>query len=169
VILLTKYVVEIALKYLTDRLALAVLMASAICLLLILAPGELGIWMKMHAIWFFMSRLFCLCYLPSKYVLDKVSEIASNNKRHERLIHLTRREKEILSPYVQNDFRTRGILNTDPVAKGLVHDGVLYNPGVVVDNNGYAAYNIQDWVRAYLKEYPQTLSGISIVPAAGDI
>jgi hypothetical protein len=51
----------------------------------------------------------------------------------------------------------------------LVHDGVLYNPGVVVDNNGYAAYNIQDWVRAYLKEYPQTLSGISIVPAAGDI
>ena len=35
--------------------------------------------------------------------------------------------------------------------------------------NGYAAYNIQDWVRAYLKEHPQTLSGISIVPAAGDI
>ena len=74
---------------------------------------------------------------------------------------MTRREKEILSPYVQNDFRTRRILNTDPVAKGLVHDGVLYNPD--------AAYNIQDWVRAYLKEHPQTLSGISIVPAVGDI
>ena len=43
------------------------------------------------------------------------------------------------------------------------------NPGVVVDNNGYAAYNIQDWVRTYLKEHPQTLSGISIVPAAGEI
>ena len=108
----------------------------------------------MHAVWFFLSLLFCLCYLPSKYVLDKVSEIASNNKRHERLRHLTRREKEILSPYVQNDFRTRRILNTDPVAKGLVHDGVLYNPGVVVDNNGYAAYNIQDWVRTYLNLRP---------------
>ena len=43
------------------------------------------------------------------------------------------------------------------------------NPGIVVYNNGYAAYNIQDWVRAYLKEHPQTLSGISIVPAVGDI
>ena len=82
---------------------------------------------------------------------------------------MTRREKEILSPYVQNDFRARRILNTDPVAKGLVHDGVLYNPGIVVYNNGYAAYNIQDWVRAFLKEHPQTLSGISIVPAVGDI
>lgn len=165
----TKDLIEAVLKHLTDRIALAALFASSISFALMLVPGQLGVWMTAHWVWPFLGLLFSLCYLPTRVILDGVSELAAHRKRCKRLKNLTRREKEILAPYIRNDFRTRRILHTDPVAKGLERDGVLYQPGVVRDNLGHEAYSIPDWVRTFLKKHSDTFEGIPNKGASGDL
>jgi hypothetical protein len=50
----------------------------------------------------------------------------------------------------------------------LAEDGVLSTPAVR-DNNGYAAYNIQDWARSYLKKHPEAFTDIPNLPKTGDV
>jgi superinfection exclusion protein B len=75
------------------------------------------------------------------------------------LHNLTGREQEILLPYIVNDFRSRRIGKTDPVAQGLADDGILYAPDVAIAADGGKAYNIQDWVRVYLKKRIELVGG----------
>jgi hypothetical protein len=65
---------------------------------------------------------------------------------------LTGREQKILLPYIANDYRSRRIVRTDPVAQGLADDSILCAPDVPIDASGGKAYNIQDWARVYLKK-----------------
>ena len=166
--LTTKDAIEVFIKYLTDRIALAILFASIISLPLMLIPGPLGTWMIAHWTWPFFGLLLSLCYLPTRAILDGVSERAARNKRHERLKRLTKKERELLEPYIRNDFRSRRIWYTDPVAKGLADDGVLSIPDVIDDNSGGRAYNIQDWARSYLKDHPEMFADIPKAQKTGD-
>ena len=148
---LSKEAIEVFLKHLTDRVALAFVFLSVVLLASMAIPGAIGGWAKDRATWLALG-IFGLCYLPTRFVLEKVSEWQAARKRESRLQNLTGREKAILAPYLHNDFRTRRLLHTDPVARGLADDGVLYRPDVPRDEKGYEAYNIQDWARKYLKE-----------------
>jgi hypothetical protein len=158
---ITKDAIETILKHLTDRIALAVLFLCVISLAVMLTAGEVGDWMRAHWLWIFFGLPGSLCYLPTRFVLDKVAETLTENKRHERLDDLTRREKEFLAPYIQNDYRARRVLHTDPVAKGLRDDGVLSAPDVALDQSKMKAYNIQNWARSYLKKHPDILRDVS--------
>ena len=93
------------------------------------------------------------CYLPTGFIIRRVGELSSSHKRQQRLYRLTPREKEILGPYVHNNWRIRRIRYDDPVAKVLADDGMLYAPDVPPDNNGYVAYSIQDWTLSFLREH----------------
>ena len=155
-------------KHLTDRIALAILLASSVSMLLMLIPGQVGIWMKAHWIWPFLGFLLSLCYLPTRLLLDEVSERHKQHKRNLRLQNLTKKEKEILAPYIYNDFRSRRIFYRDPVAKGLVDDGVLSAPDVPPDGSGCVAYNIQDWVRLSLKKNLEWVGPSKSGPQGGD-
>jgi hypothetical protein len=150
---LTKDAIEVILKHLTDRLALALLFLSALLLAAMAIQGEVGDWSRGHKTWIAFALLGSVCYLPTRLVLERASEWQTSQKRKKRLHNLTPREKQLLAPYVHNDFRTRRIPHTDPVAKGLADDGVLYRPDVPRDDSGHEAYNIQDWARMYFKKH----------------
>jgi hypothetical protein len=106
----------------------------------------------------FGSLLVSACYLPTGFIFHKIAESSSNRKRQGRLFRLTPREKDILGPYVHNNWRIRRIYHDDPVAKVLADDGLLYAPDVAPDNNGYLAYSIQDWVLTFLREHTGLVS-----------
>jgi len=163
-----KDTLEILLKYLSDRVALAVAFASIVCLLLILLPYQIGVWMLAHWQWPFFGLLFAVCYLPTRAILDGVSERSAKNRQVARLHNLTKREKEILSPFVHNDYRSRRIIHSDPVAIGLVDDGILYCPSVPLDANNYRAYNIQNWALLYLANHLELINPRDANPRTGD-
>ncbi len=150
---LTKEAIEIFLKHLTDRVALGLFFLSLILLASMALPGASGNWAREHSTWVAFGILGPLCYLPTRFVFEWVSEWQAGYKRKSRLESLTGREKAILAPYVHNDFRTRKILHTDAVARGLADDGILYRPDVPRDQAGHEAYNIQEWARKYLSEH----------------
>jgi hypothetical protein len=149
---LTKEAIEIFLKHLTDRVALALLFLCAVLLASMAIPGASGDWARTHTTWVAFGILGPLCYLPTRFVFEKIADWQADSKRKDRLHNLTGREKTILAPYVHNDFRTRRIPHSDAVARGLADDGVLYRPDVPRDQAGCEAYNIQEWARKYLKD-----------------
>jgi hypothetical protein len=156
---LTKDAIEIFLKHLTDRVALGLLFLSLILLASMAIQGSAGYWARTHATWVAFGILGPICYLPTRYIFEKLPEWQAAQKQKRRLHNLTEREKAILLPYIANDFRSRRILRTDPVAQGLADDGILYAPNVAVDNDGGKAYNIQDLSRLYLKKHIDLVGG----------
>lgn len=155
---LTKEVLEVFLKHLTDRAALTIFLASLVCFILMLFPGPLGSQTRMH--WFFITTCFVLsvCYLPTRFVLENASEYETSRKRNRRLDDLVPEEKAILKEYMSANVRTRWISTKDAVAKGLADDGVLYKPAVPPDaTTGWSAFNIQEWARLRLKKHPEKL------------
>lgn len=138
-------------------------------------PGLLGPsapWLHDHPIVFVLGILVPIVYLPTGPIAtkihDKIGQSDVERKRNNRLENLTKGEKELLEPYIRNDYRSRGILHSDTVAKGLADDGVLYAPDVVRDNLGHVAFNIQDWARLYLKKHPEILSDVPKLQKSGD-
>jgi Super-infection exclusion protein B len=158
---LTKDAIEVILKHLTDRVALAVLLLSLILLAAMLVPNPVGNWARSNPMYIAFGILGPLCYLPTRWLLEKFSESQEAGKRHKRLHNLTPREQQILGPYIRGDYRTRSLPHTDAVAKGLADDGVLYRPDVPRSPNGDEAYNIQDWARNHLKAHPDLLGKFS--------
>jgi hypothetical protein len=154
-------VVEALLKNLSDRIALAILLLSAVCLILMLIPGRVGVWMVDHWVWILLGLLGSLCYLPTRIVLEKASEWASERKRRERLRHLTAGEKDLLRIYIIEDIRSKKILRADAVAAGLADDGILYCPKVTSEETYFRSYNIQDWARLYLKKHFELIAELS--------
>jgi hypothetical protein len=156
---LTKEAIEVFLKHLTDRVALGLLILSLILLASMAIPGSTGSWARGHATWVAFGVLGPICYLPTRYLFDKWENWRDWQKRKHRLRNLTKREQEILLPYIVNDFRSRRINRLDPVAQGLADDGILYAPDVAVAADAGKAYNIQDWCRVYLKEHIDLVGG----------
>ena len=156
---LTKEAIEVFLKHLTDRVALGLLILSLILLASMAIPGSTGSWARDHATWVAFGVLGSICYLPTRYLFEKWEDWQAWQKRKRRLHNLTKREQEILSPYIVNDFRSRRINRFDPVAQGLADDGILYAPDVAVAADAGKAYNIQDWARVYLKGHTYLVGG----------
>jgi predicted CXXCH cytochrome family protein len=125
---LTKDAIEVILKHLTDRLALAALFLPLILLVATLVPNPVGNWARSNPMYIAFGILGPLCYLPTRWLLEKFSESQEAGKRHKRLDNLTPREQQILGPYIRGDYRTRNLPHTDAVAKGLADDGVLHQP-----------------------------------------
>jgi hypothetical protein len=169
-------IIELIVKNLTDRIALGVLFLSVILLgVAYWLPGLLGPtapWLHNHPIVFVLGILVPIVYLPTGPIVtrvhDRISQSEADNRRNHRLQNLTRGEKVLLEPYIREDYRSRRILHTDPLAKGLAEDGVLYIPDVVRDNLGHIAYNIQDWARLYLKKHPEILKDVPRLQKSGD-
>jgi len=155
---LTRDAIEVILKYLTDRLALAALFLSLLLWASTPFSNPVGNWARSNPMYIAFGILGPLCYLPTRWLLEKFSEWQAARTRHRRLEHLTPREQDILGPYIRGDYRTRRFSHTDPVAKGLADDGVLYCPNVPRTNDGKEAYNIQDWARKSLKSHLNLLS-----------
>lgn len=146
---------EVLLKSLTDRLALAALFGCLFLRISMFFPDTgIGKWSNDHGLWIFFGILFPICYLPTRHIFDWIEKWQLNRKRNARLHNLTKREKEILAPYIaeNNDFRVRRFVFSDPVAKVLADDGVLCVPNMERDTYGKIAYSIQDWARTYLKK-----------------
>jgi hypothetical protein len=114
--------------------------------------------LEKYQFFIFGSLLVSACYLPTGFIFRKVADLSSNHKRHQRLYRLTPREKDILGPYVHNNWRIRRIYYDDPVARVLVDDGILYVPDVSSDNNRNLAYSIQDWALSFLQKHPELVS-----------
>jgi hypothetical protein len=71
---LTKEAIEIFLKHLTDRVALAFLFLSLILLVSMAIPGSAGSWARSHAVWIVFGILGPLCYLPTRFIFEKLPE-----------------------------------------------------------------------------------------------
>jgi hypothetical protein len=166
---LTKDAIEVILKHLTDRVALAALLLSLILLGAMLVPNPVGIWARSNPMYIAFGILGPVCYLPTRWLLEKFAESQESGKRHKRLRNLTPREQQILGPYIRGDYRTRNLPHTDAVAKGLADDGVLYRPEVPRTPNGEEAYNIQDWARNYLKTHPDSLGKFNAEVVATEV
>jgi hypothetical protein len=153
-------IAEVLLKSLTDRLAVAaILVCSGLILLWFALPNSaVGKWSEEHIVLIFIVGFFAFCYLPTRLIVERMQSWETDHevqrKYEKRLKRLTKREKEILAPYIVGDFRTRRFPDRDPVAKGLADAGILYCPQVTEDVYGNAAYNIQDRVLEYLKANP---------------
>lgn len=150
-------ILEILLKNLTDNIALGVLLGCAILRITMFFPSTgMGAWSSDHWLPIDLGILFSACYLLARRIHEWDANRKANNKRHQRLHNLTKREQQILAPYIaeKNDFRVRRFLYTDPVAKVLADDGVLSIPNMERDRYGKIAYSIQDWARGYLKTKP---------------
>ena len=99
---------EVLLKSLTDRLALAALFGCLFLRISMFFPDTgIGKWSNDHGLWIFFGILFPICYLPTRHIFDWIEKWQLNRKRNARLHNLTKREKEILAPYIaeNNDFR----------------------------------------------------------------
>lgn len=111
---LTATAIEVVLKHLTDRIALAVLAMSLILCGSMAIPGDAGNWARAHRMWIAFGILGPICYLPTRFILGKFPEWGTTRKRESRLKRLTAREKAILAPYVRYDFRARRIFHVTP-------------------------------------------------------
>jgi hypothetical protein len=141
---LTTDIIEVFLKHLTDRIALAIFLLSLISLGLMWDNGQVGIWMRGHWTWALLGGLGSLCYLPTRMIQEKTAAWGSERKRHQRLHRLTKIEKQLLRPYVEHDERSQLFFNSNAEAAGLADDGILYCPAVPSDQFERRAYNIQD-------------------------
>src|ERR1700687_3019338 len=121
---LTRDAIEVILKHLTDRLALAALFLSLLLWASTSFSNPVGNWASSNPMYIAFGLLGPLFYLPTRWLLEKFSEWQAARVRHRRLENLTPREREILGPYIRSDYRTRRLPHTDPVAKGLADDGV---------------------------------------------
>ncbi len=149
--------IEALLKHLSDRLALAILLASLLCFLLMLGPWAPSLWMREHWMWPFLGGLLAGCYLPTRFILANTSEFYSHRRRVKRLHSLTNEEKQILRGFIKDDSRTSWFRDDNAVARGLADDSVLYIPSVNTNQFNEIAYNIQDWARLHLKKNPELL------------
>ena len=151
--------IEALVKSLTDRVVMAV---AGVSVLLIgiskLFPtssvGQLG---NAHVGWVYLIFLFCVLYLPTRYVLQGMDDWDATRKKHSRLQDLTKDEKETLNEYIGRNCRTVWFDHRDAIAKGLAEEGVLYCPDVPRRQAGEVAYNMHEWVRRYLKKCPTLL------------
>jgi Super-infection exclusion protein B len=163
----TKDIIEALVKNLTDRIALAIFLASAILSSLILISSKAGLALEKYQFVIFGCLLVSACYLPTGFILHKIAESSSDRKRQQRLFRLTKREKEILAPYVHNNWRIRRIYYDDPVARVLADDGVLYAPDVPPDSNKHLAYGIQDWALSFLMKHSELVGPPNGGPQSG--
>jgi hypothetical protein len=165
-------IVELIVKNLTDRIALGVLFLSIILLgICYWFPGLLGgaaPWLQDHPLLFVFGILGPICYIPTGPIVSRFQELQANdkvqrdeqkksNEQQQVLYHLTSGEKAMLSKWIAEDYRSRRILATDPIAQGLEDVGVLHAPNVALDSLKQKAYNIKDWAKEYLKEHPELL------------
>ena len=150
---------EVVLKSLTDRLALAGLFLAVLFILIAKAfpASAVGNWTNEHLVWAYGIGLFSLCYLPTRAILEKTAAWSISRKQQKRLHSLVPDEKRLLSVYIDNNLRTHHVYSTDGTARGLAHDGILYIPDVE-PYHGHTHYNIQDWVRLYLIKHPDLLT-----------
>src|ERR1700734_2268830 len=95
---LTKDAIEVFLKHLTDRVALGLLFLSLILLASMAFPGSTGSWARAHGTWVAFGILGPICYLPTRYIFEKLPEWQASQKHKHRLHHLTEKEKAILLP-----------------------------------------------------------------------
>jgi hypothetical protein len=71
---LTKDAIEVILKHLTDRLALAALLLSLILLAAMLVQNPVGTWARSNQVYIAFGILGPLCYLPTRWLLEKFSK-----------------------------------------------------------------------------------------------
>jgi len=164
-------VLEILLKNLTDNLALGIFLGCAVLRITMFFHNTgIGKWSSDHWLPIYLGILFSFCYLAARRIHEWDGNRKSNSRRNKRLHNLTKREKEILAPYIAevNDFRVRRFLFSDPVAKVLADDGVLSIPSMERDMYGKIAYSIQGWAREYLKDNPTLLGKYKPRNESGD-
>jgi hypothetical protein len=161
---------QVALKYLTDRLALAGLFMSIASLILMTFHNIADIWLREH--WQYPAVVggFAICYLPTGPIIKRCHEWGARREqtrkqryeleeKQELLAHLTHGEKTMLAKYVSGtgNVRSRRILASDPIAQGLEDLRILYSPNVGLDEYNQKAYNIHSWAREHLKKHPELL------------
>jgi hypothetical protein len=124
---------------------------------MVLLPSTVaGAWAKNHWLWVFFAGTGSLCYLPTQFILNKLSDWQTERKGGSQLRKLTKQEKLILASYLESDCRAIRWNGADPVLLALVDGGILYCP-TPRDSVGYQHFNIRDWALAYLKEHPDLI------------
>lgn len=153
---------EVVLKSLTDRLALASLFLALLFLLFakLIPDTALGGWANRHLVWVYGIGLFSLCYLPTRHILEAIEGWHTNRKQCARFSDLPRDEKQILRQFMELNEKTAWFDQQDAAAKGLAEEGILYCLEVPRRQNGTIAYNMRDWARRYLKRNLRLLQEI---------
>lgn len=86
-------------------------------------------------------------------------------QEREKMLHdLTPDEKAYLAPYILDKENTQYFLIEDGIAGGLEAKGIIYQARDVGDMIEGFAYNLQPWVRNYLKQKPHLLEGANPNP-----
>lgn len=171
----TTELLEVLLKNLSDRIALAILLVSIICFLLMLGPGSVGIWMRAHWMWPFFGALGSVCYLPTKHILqfveDKETQRKAKKEQGERwrkqleqvehqLKRLTPSEKSVLKFYVQNMKKVQYVSWSNiAVPRSLAAAGILVETSTK-DGSGAIVFEIGVLAFEYLCAHPD-LVGLS--------
>jgi len=112
--------------------------------------GLVGLGFIIAATWIVVTALIWF----AKRCHQAWSAHQAEEKRRRRLHALTADERRILSPYIEDEVRSR-ILHSAPdlgAAQGLADDGILYRPDVLRREQIAVAYNIQEWALAYLRK-----------------
>jgi len=149
-------------------MAAAVLLLSALAMLLSYFVPFVGSWVQAHYIWIFFGTAGPICYLATRPLVDRYNEWDEKRKEsfkrekeraecHARLNHLTAQEKGMLSLFIGRDLRATQFSPTDPIAQALVHEGILYIPPEQPNIRGVRRYNIENWAREHLKNNPNLL------------
>lgn len=159
--------IEVVLKHLTDRIALAALFVCTIAK--VVSVFWTNVWLQQHSMWIWIGILFPLCYLPTRPIVDKYNEWEAAGKaarkhngeikaREDRLKRLSKQEKRLLSPFLTNDSSSNDIMRYDrPVALGLEREGIVYVSGEEHPAIQSTPYNIDPWTFEYLAKNPDLL------------
>jgi hypothetical protein len=145
--------IEVLLKQLSDRFALAILFASLFCFAFMLGPWQSSLWMRDRWMWPFFGGVFAICYLPTRFILDRASEFYSNRKRLSFFRFLTAQEREFLSGYVRYATRIQdSSRNTIVVARSLATAGIIVETKSS-DQFSYPYFEITLWAYAHLMSH----------------
>jgi len=99
-----------------------------------------------------------------KGILDARKAKKNLEEKKRQLHDLTPDEKAYLSPYILDDENTQYFAPQDGIACGLAAKGILYQASEIGNLLTGFAYNIQPWVRKYLKQNQYLLEGANPNP-----
>jgi len=114
--------------------------------------------------WFWIALSLSVCFLASR-ALFGLFPIFKNRlngwiviyRGKKRLTILSKKEKEILSYYFDNNSRSQTLSLMSGHVTGLIHEKIIYRATEITEEVDIYDFNIQPWARKYLKKHPEIL------------
>jgi hypothetical protein len=130
-------ILEVILKSLTDRIALAVLFIALIFIgfaKLLPADSSLGQWSQAHLIMWYVTAIAALCYLPTRHIIEAADGYVADRKNQSRLGKRLKQLESLGSddrfllynPIKAQQMAFRVNINAVHIAKSLEKRGIIF-------------------------------------------